>query len=127
MWQAKIIRWLLNHDPGLRPTSAELLQSELLPPPQLQEAELNEVLRSTISNPDSKSYRNMVSAMFSQNPVPAKDFVYDNDFYKVRGQGHVIVRSVIVVICDIVFLLLYCEGVICPMGLFEDLLSCFIK
>ena len=44
-FQAYIIRWLLNHDPSQRPTAQELLASDYLPPPQMEEAELNEVLR----------------------------------------------------------------------------------
>ncbi len=36
MQQAHIIKWLLNHDPGLRPNSQELLQSDYLPPPQVR-------------------------------------------------------------------------------------------
>ncbi|XP_055957482.1 eIF-2-alpha kinase GCN2-like isoform X1 [Patella vulgata] len=80
--QTCIIRSLLNHDPSCRPTSKELLQSDHLPPPQMEEAELNEILRSTISNPQSKSYRRMIDAMFSQ-PVPLiQHLTYDNDLYK---------------------------------------------
>ena len=44
-FQAHIVRWLLNHDPSQRPTAQELLASDYLPPPQMEEAELNEVLR----------------------------------------------------------------------------------
>ena len=33
--QRSLIRWLLNHEPEKRPTSAELLQSHYLPPPQV--------------------------------------------------------------------------------------------
>lgn len=43
--QTHIVRWLLDHEPSHRPTAQELLQSDYLPPPQMEEAELNEVLR----------------------------------------------------------------------------------
>jgi translation initiation factor 2-alpha kinase 4 len=33
--QSYLLRWLLNHDPAKRPTSLELLQSDYLPPPQV--------------------------------------------------------------------------------------------
>jgi translation initiation factor 2-alpha kinase 4 len=82
--QAGIIRWLLNHNPMLRPNCKELLQSDLLPPPPLQEAELNEVLRSAIANPDSKCYKHMLTAVFSQPLLPAMDFTYDSEFYRVN-------------------------------------------
>ena len=32
---AHIIRWLLNHDPTKRPNSRELLESDYMPPPQV--------------------------------------------------------------------------------------------
>uniref|UniRef100_T1IQL0 non-specific serine/threonine protein kinase n=1 Tax=Strigamia maritima TaxID=126957 RepID=T1IQL0_STRMM len=80
--QAHIIRWLLSHDVDGRPTSLELLQSEYLPPPQMEEAELQEMLRHTINNPQSKSYKHMISALFKQEVTPATDFTYDMDYYK---------------------------------------------
>ena len=76
-FQAAIIRWLLNHDPTTRPTSQELLKSDYLPPPQREEAELNEVLRSTIANPESKSYKHMIKAIYNQQVREAVDFAYD--------------------------------------------------
>ncbi|KAK3093827.1 hypothetical protein FSP39_020697, partial [Pinctada imbricata] len=80
--QTYVIKWLLNHDPAQRPTSKELIQSDHLPPPQMEEAELNEILRSTISDPHSKSYRRMISAMFSQTINAADDLMYDSDLHK---------------------------------------------
>ena len=84
-FQSLVIKWLLNHDPAQRPTSKELIQSEHLPPPQMEEAELNEILRSTISDPHSKSYRRMIHAMFSQTINAADDLMYDSDVHKVRS------------------------------------------
>ena len=49
----------------------------------MEEAELNEILRSTISDPHSKSYRRMISAMFSQSVSLADDHIYDSDLQKV--------------------------------------------
>lgn len=86
MSQVAIIRWLLKHNPAKRPTSKELLRSDLLPAPKMEEAALNEVLRSAISDPDSRSYHHMLNTIFSQPVLPAKDFAYDNDFYKVSWQ-----------------------------------------
>ncbi|XP_060076346.1 eIF-2-alpha kinase GCN2-like [Ylistrum balloti] len=80
--QTNIIKWLLNHDPSKRPTSTELLQSPYLPPPQLEEAELNEVLRSTISSTNSKAYRRMIGALFSQTINSVVDVLYDTDYHK---------------------------------------------
>ncbi|KAL4238496.1 Eukaryotic translation initiation factor 2 alpha kinase 4 [Mactra antiquata] len=80
--QSVILRWLLNHDPNERPTSKELLQSDYIPPSQMEEAELNEILRSAISDPQSKSYHRMLSALFSQTVSLADDHVYDSDMQK---------------------------------------------
>lgn len=81
--QAAVIRWLLDHNPANRPTSKELLQSPLLPPPEMAEAELNEIVKSAIANPNSSSYRRMVSALFCQPVSSVTDLTYDMDLHKV--------------------------------------------
>ncbi|XP_056248606.1 eIF-2-alpha kinase GCN2 isoform X1 [Seriola aureovittata] len=80
--QRKVIQWLLNHDPALRPTTQELLKSELLPPPQMEESELHEVLQHTMANINGKAYRTMVGQLFAQNTSPVIDYTYDIDLYK---------------------------------------------
>ncbi|XP_052009423.1 LOW QUALITY PROTEIN: eIF-2-alpha kinase GCN2 [Xyrauchen texanus] len=80
--QRKVIGWLLNHDPALRPTAVELLKSDLLPPPQMEESELHEVLQHTMANINGKAYRTMVNQLFSQNISPVMDFTYDIDIHK---------------------------------------------
>ncbi|KAG7226180.1 hypothetical protein INR49_014275 [Caranx melampygus] len=80
--QRKVIQWLLNHDPALRPTTQELLKSELLPPPQMEESELHEVLQHTMANVNGKAYRTMVGQLFAQNPSPVMDYTYDIDLHK---------------------------------------------
>ncbi|XP_044021678.1 eIF-2-alpha kinase GCN2 isoform X2 [Siniperca chuatsi] len=80
--QRKVIEWLLNHDPALRPTTQELLKSELLPPPQMEESELHEVLQHTMANINGKAYRTMVGQLFAQNTSPVMDYTYDIDLHK---------------------------------------------
>ncbi|KAE8289793.1 eIF-2-alpha kinase GCN2 [Larimichthys crocea] len=80
--QRNVIEWLLNHDPALRPTAQELLKSELLPPPQMEESELHEVLQHTMANINGKAYRTMVGQLFAQNTSPVMDFTYDIDLHK---------------------------------------------
>ncbi|XP_039993112.1 eIF-2-alpha kinase GCN2 isoform X2 [Xiphias gladius] len=80
--QRKVIQWLLNHDPALRPTTQELLKSELLPPPQMEESELHEVLQHTMANINGKAYRTMVGQLFAQNTSPVIDYTYDIDLHK---------------------------------------------
>uniref|UniRef100_A0A3Q2ZR02 eIF-2-alpha kinase GCN2 n=1 Tax=Kryptolebias marmoratus TaxID=37003 RepID=A0A3Q2ZR02_KRYMA len=74
--------WLLKHDPALRPTAQELLKSELLPPPQMEESELHEVLQHTMANINGKAYRTMVGQLFAQNTTPVMDYTYDIDLHK---------------------------------------------
>ncbi|XP_077620823.1 eIF-2-alpha kinase GCN2 isoform X1 [Crocuta crocuta] len=80
--QKSVISWLLNHDPAKRPTATELLKSELLPPPQMEESELHEVLHHTLANVDGKAYRTMMAQIFSQRVSPAIDYTYDSNMLK---------------------------------------------
>ncbi|KAJ6667313.1 hypothetical protein lerEdw1_017291 [Lerista edwardsae] len=80
--QKLVITWLLNHDPSKRPTAVELLKSEHLPPPQMEESELHEVLHHTLANVDGKAYRTMMGQIFSQRISPAIDYIYDSDILK---------------------------------------------
>ncbi|XP_053138825.1 eIF-2-alpha kinase GCN2 [Hemicordylus capensis] len=80
--QKLVIAWLLNHDPSKRPTAMELLKSEHLPPPQMEESELHEVLHHTLANVDGKAYRTMMGQIFSQRISPAIDYTYDSDLLK---------------------------------------------
>lgn len=73
----------MNHDPAKRPTATELLKSELLPPPQMEESELHEVLHHTLANVDGKAYRTMMAQIFSQRISPAIDYTYDSNMLKV--------------------------------------------
>ncbi|KAM7327555.1 hypothetical protein ACRRTK_013922 [Alexandromys fortis] len=87
--QKSVISWLLNHDPAKRPTATELLKSELLPPPQMEESELHEVLHHTLANIDGKAYRTMMGQIFSQRVSPAIDYTYDSDILK----GNFLIRT----------------------------------
>ncbi|XP_034940000.1 eIF-2-alpha kinase GCN2 [Chelonus insularis] len=75
--QIHLLRWLLNHDPSQRPTAQELLASEYLPPPLLEEAELQEMVRHTLSNSHSKAYKYLIACCFAQEVTAAEDITYD--------------------------------------------------
>ncbi|KAK7862324.1 hypothetical protein R5R35_005220 [Gryllus longicercus] len=72
-----IIHWLLDHDPSQRPTSLELLQSDYVPPPQVEEASLQEIVRHTLSEPQSKTYKYLIASCFKQETDSAADITYD--------------------------------------------------
>eukprot|EP00164_Ancoracysta_twista_P010436 GFYU01015738.1.p1 GENE.GFYU01015738.1~~GFYU01015738.1.p1 ORF type:complete len:1304 (+),score=377.66 GFYU01015738.1:84-3995(+) len=61
--QVQIIRSLLQKDPAKRPSTLELLQSDLLPP-KMEDEYLKEALR-TIANPGSVFYFRLLDALFS--------------------------------------------------------------
>ncbi|XP_076173712.1 eukaryotic translation initiation factor 2 alpha kinase Gcn2 isoform X2 [Ptiloglossa arizonensis] len=84
--QIQILRWLLNHDPSQRPTAQELLSSQYLPPPRLEETELQEMIRRTLSNNQSKAYKYLISCCFMQEVTPADDITYDMN---LPSRGHI--------------------------------------
>ncbi|XP_078089682.1 eIF-2-alpha kinase GCN2 isoform X2 [Mustelus asterias] len=86
--QRLIVGWLLNHDPAKRPTAVELLKSEHLPPPQMEESELHEMLHHALANTSSKVYRTLLNQIFSQHITPAMDFTYDVDVHKGSFSAH---------------------------------------
>ncbi|OQR66098.1 eukaryotic translation initiation factor 2-alpha kinase 4-like [Tropilaelaps mercedesae] len=77
--QMHLVQWLLQHDPSKRPTSIDLLSSDYLPPPIIEEAELNEMLRHTVSNPQSKTYKKLLGSLFNQPISPVGEFTFDMD------------------------------------------------
>ena len=62
-------RWLLNHDPGARPSARELLRAECLPGLQLEETQQQEVLRQALTRPASKAYQHIIAACLEQVSV----------------------------------------------------------
>uniref|UniRef100_A0A673HCI1 eIF-2-alpha kinase GCN2 n=1 Tax=Sinocyclocheilus rhinocerous TaxID=307959 RepID=A0A673HCI1_9TELE len=108
--QRKVISWLLTHDPALRPTAVELLKSDLLPPPQMEESELHEVLQHTMANVSGKAYRTMVNQLFSQNISPVMDFTYDIDIHKVEEEGNT--GTHVVIFCVVMFISVCVSGAV---------------
>ncbi|KAL6618007.1 kinase-like domain-containing protein [Neocallimastix sp. 'constans'] len=73
--QTEIIRLLLSHDPKRRPTSFEILQSDLLPP-KMEDEYIKETLR-TISNPNTPYYNKLMTSLFSKYCDGQTDFTYE--------------------------------------------------
>ena len=69
----------MNHDPSQRPTVQELLASEYLPPPQVEEAEFQEMICHTLSNKHCKAYKNIVDLWFTQKFTLAEDITFDTN------------------------------------------------
>lgn len=77
--QATLIKWLLNHDVAKRPSSQQLLQSEHVPPPVVEECHLRDLIRHTLSNTQLKNYKYLIASCFNQKLPEAQDITYDRD------------------------------------------------
>lgn len=60
------------------------------------------MLRHTVSNPQSKSYKRMIAALFRQKSSPAADFTYDLDTHKGSNKYFIALNSTIEVVERIV-------------------------
>ena len=80
--QTYILRWLLSHQPSDRPTSQELAQSDWLPPAQVEEHQMQQLVRNTMKNPRAPAYRRLMDACLNQSVPHAKDVYYDSDLLK---------------------------------------------
>ncbi|KAG5678544.1 hypothetical protein PVAND_008211 [Polypedilum vanderplanki] len=74
--EKQILKWLLNHNPSSRPTSEELLQSELMPPVKMEANELQDMLRHVLANPQSRSYKHLINKMMLQECDDVIQFCY---------------------------------------------------
>eukprot|EP00026_Physarum_polycephalum_P000981 Phypoly_transcript_00982.p1 GENE.Phypoly_transcript_00982~~Phypoly_transcript_00982.p1 ORF type:complete len:1261 (+),score=184.22 Phypoly_transcript_00982:51-3785(+) len=63
--QARIIRWLMNKDPNLRPTAQELLKSDLMPP-KMEDEYMRHAMR-VLTQPSSPFYNQLLSLLFSHS------------------------------------------------------------
>ncbi|CAE1280004.1 EIF2AK4 [Acanthosepion pharaonis] len=93
--QKQIIQILLNHEPKCRPTSKELLQSNLLPLVEI-EAKTNMILSSAISNSKSKTYKYMVESFFKQKYDEVCDIMYDDEVFKPCSVKHSLLQKNII-------------------------------
>lgn len=71
----KIIRLLLDHDPKIRPSAAQLLQSGWLPV-EHQDQVIQEALKS-LADPASPWQQQVREALFNQPYLLAKDLMFD--------------------------------------------------
>lgn len=78
--QVRVMRWLLQHQVEQRPTAEALLASDLLPPAQLEDGELQEMLRHALANSQSKAYKNLVARCLSQPADAVLEMTYHLNF-----------------------------------------------
>ena len=63
--QAKIIKWLIQRDPELRPSSIQILSNDLLPQ-KIEDDYLKDAIK-IISNPNTSFYKKMINAIFNNS------------------------------------------------------------
>lgn len=63
--QARIIRWLMQRDPNLRPTAQDLLKSDLMPP-KMEDEYMRHAMR-VLTQPSSPFYNQLLSSLFSSS------------------------------------------------------------
>ncbi|XP_055627354.1 eIF-2-alpha kinase GCN2 [Toxorhynchites rutilus septentrionalis] len=71
------IRWLLNHDHAKRPTTEELLSSDLIPRIRMEAEEIQDVIRQVLANPQSKDYKHLIARCFSQE----SDTIFEHSYH----------------------------------------------
>ena len=86
-FQRALVHLLCQHEARRRPDAVELLSSDLLPPPKIEEAEVDEIIRHTVQNPQSKAYKRLISSLFSQPTSAVTDRTYDLDVRKGMTSG----------------------------------------
>lgn len=69
---------LLNYEPDKRPTAQELLDSGYIPP-KMEDHQLDELLKHTLSQNNSTRYQRLMSALFNQTVSLVADQLYDKD------------------------------------------------
>lgn len=74
----------MNHDQTLRPTTEELLSSDLLPPAPLEDSELQEMLRHVLANPQSKTYKSLVARSLNQQSDAVLELTYHLGFVQIN-------------------------------------------
>ncbi|KAJ2780654.1 eukaryotic translation initiation factor 2-alpha kinase [Coemansia interrupta] len=82
--QQRIIRRLLHHAPRLRPSSAELLESDLLPP-RVEDEHMRETIR-TIANPSQPYFARLMDALFARAADAHIDATFDYGASDVQAE-----------------------------------------
>ncbi|KAJ1722227.1 eukaryotic translation initiation factor 2-alpha kinase [Coemansia erecta] len=82
--QQRIIQRLLSHVPRLRPSSAELLESDLLPP-RVEDEHMRETIR-TIANPSQPYFARLMDSLFARTADAHIDATFDYGASDVQAE-----------------------------------------
>jgi translation initiation factor 2-alpha kinase 4 len=78
-----LLKEMLDHNPHKRPSAEEILMSNLLPR-KMEEEELLDVLKRTLSSTNSTSYQRLMHELFEQPVSKANEFAYFYDLQTVK-------------------------------------------
>ncbi|KAL3680389.1 hypothetical protein R1sor_023345 [Riccia sorocarpa] len=84
--QAELVRWLLKPYAPDRPTAAQVLRSELLPPRMANES-LNDILRTIQKAEDTSVYDQIIAAIFDDERIIAKPGLIDGQLVKLKREN----------------------------------------
>ena len=77
--EIELLTSLLQHDYSLRPSSSELLNSDCLPAPEMEEKEEQNVIRRAVQNSRTKLHKYMLNELFKKETSEIEDYVFDAD------------------------------------------------
>lgn len=75
----EILKLLLNHNPSKRPSSEELLQSELMPAAKVEASEIQETFRQVLASPQTRCYKNLITRILNQEPEKLAHSAYNGN------------------------------------------------
>ncbi|KAL2612674.1 hypothetical protein R1flu_024366 [Riccia fluitans] len=81
--QAALVSWLMRPYAPDRPTAAQVLRSELLPPRMANES-LNDILRTIQKAEDTSVYDQIIAAVFDDERITAKAGLIDGELVKLK-------------------------------------------
>lgn len=84
--EKQLAKLLLNHNPKERPTSSELLESEYLPPLEIEEAKQQIMIKQIIQNSRSKQHKYLLNTLFNKPMSSVEDIVYDSEIDLVKSK-----------------------------------------
>ncbi|OAE21527.1 hypothetical protein AXG93_2116s1430 [Marchantia polymorpha subsp. ruderalis] len=81
--QATLVRWLMKSYGPDRPSAAQVLRSDLLPP-RMENESLNDILRTIQNAEDTSVYDQIIAAVFDDERIAAKSGLIDIELAKLK-------------------------------------------
>ncbi|XP_026478484.1 eIF-2-alpha kinase GCN2 [Ctenocephalides felis] len=125
--QIPLINWLLNHDALQRPSSSELLVSDLVPPVRLEDRNLFEMIKLVLNNPKGKPYKHLVVKCLEQRNDESLDITYHVDENSKNLSAQWIVKKIITEVFQKHGAIDVSTPLLTPANLDNDLQDSYVK